>query len=68
MATAFRPRTLILFAGDILFFALALWLSRYLRTLELHSGAKLVAHLVPFTHRYDGREAVLILAGMYESR
>ena len=39
MNTVLRPRTLILFLGDLLFFTLSLYLSLYARVLELPSQA-----------------------------
>ncbi|MCC7500198.1 sugar transferase [Candidatus Nomurabacteria bacterium] len=68
MATAFRPRTIVLFAGDILFFILALWLSLYVRVLEVPSTYTFIAHLTPFSLLFDAWVVVYFIAGLYESR
>ncbi|MCC7500778.1 hypothetical protein IT396_03190, partial [Candidatus Nomurabacteria bacterium] len=68
MATAFRPRTIVLFAGDILFFILALWLSLYVRVLEVPSTDTFIAHLTPFSLLFVAWVVVYFIAGLYESR
>jgi len=68
MATALRPRTLILFAGDILFFALSLWLSLTLRALELPESHFLWLHVAPFALLFAVWTLVFFIAGLYESR
>ncbi len=68
MTTAFRPRTLVLFVGDLLSFVLALWLSLFLRAFELPSGTLFYAHLVPFNLLFVAWVAVFFIAGLYENR
>lgn len=64
----FRPRTLILFVGDILSFTLALWLTLYLRALEVPSSALFEQHLTPFSILFVVWVVVFFIAGLYESR
>ena len=68
MTTAFRPRTLVLFMGDMLSFILALWLSLFLRAFELPIQGVFVAHLVPFSLLFIAWVAVFFIAGLYENR
>ncbi len=68
MSTLFRPRTLVLFAGDILFFTIALWVSLYLRAFELPSSVVLEQHLVPFALLFIAWVVVYLIAGLYEGR
>ncbi len=68
MATAFRPRTLVLFLGDILFFAFALWLSLYLRAFEIPNRDLFLSHLQPFLLLFAAWAIVFFIAGLYESR
>ena len=68
MTTAFRPRTLVLFMGDMLSFILALWLSLFLRAFELPPQWFFVAHLEPFSLLFIAWVAVFFFAGLYENR
>jgi lipopolysaccharide/colanic/teichoic acid biosynthesis glycosyltransferase len=68
MTTALRPRTLVLFVGDILFFTFALWLSLFLRAFELPSSALFYAHLKPFSLLFIAWVVIFFIAGLYESR
>lgn len=68
MITAFRPRTLVLFVGDLLAFVVALWGSLFLRVFELPSGDFFVAHLTPFSLLFVAWVAVFFIAGLYENR
>lgn len=68
MTTALRPRTLVLFIGDICFFVFALWLSLYLRAFEAPSQGLFIAHLLPFTVLFVAWFFVFFIAGLYESR
>ena len=68
MITAFRPRTLVLFAGDLLSFILALWLSLYLRAFEVPAQWLFVAHIEPFSLLFVAWVAVFFIAGLYENR
>ena len=68
MTTAFRPRTLVLFVGDMLSFILALWLSLFLRAFELPMQGVFAAHLVPFSLLFIAWVVVFFIAGLYENR
>lgn len=68
MTTVFRPRTLVLFVGDILFFTLALWLSLYTRVLEWPTQETFTEHLIPFSLLFVAWVVVFFIAGLYESR
>lgn len=68
MISVFRPRTLILFVGDILFFGFALYASLFLRVLELPSHTLFIEHLVPFSLLFVAWVLVFFIAGLYESR
>lgn len=68
MATLFRPRTLVLFAGDILFFTVSLWVSLYLRVFEIPNTTLFEQHLAPFSLLFVAWVAVYFIAGLYESR
>jgi lipopolysaccharide/colanic/teichoic acid biosynthesis glycosyltransferase len=68
MTTALRPRTLVLFVGDILFFTLSLWLSLWARTGELPPQALFGQHLAPFSLLFVAWVVVFFIAGLYESR
>lgn len=68
MMSAFRPRTVILFLGDILFFYVALWLSLFLRAFEAPSLSVFGAHVVPFSYLFVVWVGVFFIAGLYEGR
>lgn len=68
MATAFRPRTLVLFLGDILSFGAALWISLYLRVFEAPTQAIVLAHLYPFSLLFIAWVLIFFIAGLYENR
>ncbi|HEY6019004.1 MAG TPA: hypothetical protein VIY48_03660, partial [Candidatus Paceibacterota bacterium] len=68
MSTAFRPRTLILFLGDTLFFTLSLEASLWLRTFDIPSVYVFEQHLVPFSLLFIAWVVVYLIAGLYESR
>jgi lipopolysaccharide/colanic/teichoic acid biosynthesis glycosyltransferase len=68
MATAFRPRTLVLFVGDLLSFVIALWLSLFFRAFEVPSQELFLAHLEPFSLLFVAWVAVFFIAGLYENR
>jgi exopolysaccharide biosynthesis polyprenyl glycosylphosphotransferase len=68
MATIFRPRTLVLFVGDIFFFTFALWLSLLVRYLELPNWEFFTLHLEPFLILFAVWVAVYFIAGLYEGR
>lgn len=68
MTTALRPRTLVLFMGDLIIFVLSLWLSLFARTFEVPSEAVFNAHLVPFSLLFIAWVIVFFIAGLYESR
>lgn len=66
--TAFRPRTLVLFLGDLCFFALALWVSLGLRSFSLPTITTFAEHLVPFSMLFAVWVGFFFIAGLYESR
>lgn len=68
MTKTFRPRTLILFLGDIFFFTFSLWLSLFLRTFTAPSQELFLAHLVPFSLLFVVWVVVFVIAGLYESQ
>lgn len=68
MATAFRPRALVLFIGDIIFFGLALWVSLALRSFSLPDLMLLKAYFPPFIPLAALWVGVYVVAGLYESR
>ena len=68
MALTFRPRTLVLFFGDILALALSLWLSLYLREFSIPTEKVLVAHALPFSLLFIVWIVVFFIAGLYESK
>jgi lipopolysaccharide/colanic/teichoic acid biosynthesis glycosyltransferase len=68
MTRAFRPRKIVLFIGDLVFFAAALWLSLFLRAFELPTSELFVAHLIPFSILFFLWALVFFVAGLYESR
>ncbi len=68
MATNFRPRTLVLFVGDLLSFIIALWVSLYLRAFTPPSEATFLAHLLPFSLLFVAWVGVFFIAGLYENR
>src|SRR3989344_794164 len=68
MTPALRPRTLILFLGDILSFAFALWFSLTLRAAASPSGEVFYAHLLPFSVLFAVWAFVFFIAGFYDSR
>ena len=68
MATVFRPRTLVLFVGDILFFVAALFVTLFLRTGELPTEEIFMLHLRPFAILFAVWVVVFFIAGLYESR
>ncbi len=68
MPTAFLPRTLVLFAGDLVTFMAALWLSLFLRSFEVPPQWLFVAHVVPFSLLFVVWVVVFFVAGLYENR
>lgn len=68
MISIFRPRTLALFLGDLLFFCLALYISLYARAFEAVSRETFLAHLYPFSLLFVAWILVYFIAGLYESR
>lgn len=68
MAPAFRPRTLVLFLGDLLSFILALWISLFLRAFEAPPQEIFFAHLAPFSMLFVAWVGVFFIAGLYENR
>ncbi len=68
MKTVFRSHTLVLFIGDIIFLAFALWITLLLRDLRLPTEALLSAYLLPFIFLCIVWIGVFFIAGLYESR
>jgi exopolysaccharide biosynthesis polyprenyl glycosylphosphotransferase len=68
MIRAFRPRTLVLFLGDLLSFIAALWLSLFLRAFEVPPQWFFLAHLIPFALLFIAWVVVFFIAGLYENR
>src|SRR5437870_1567699 len=77
MTSVFKPRTLILFIGDIAFFTLALFVSLSVRLIlpilppseAAHSLLELFRiHLEPFAILFIVWIIVFFIAGLYESR
>ncbi|MBP9711111.1 MAG: sugar transferase [Candidatus Pacebacteria bacterium] len=68
MATVFRPRTLILFVGDLVFFVFALWLSLLVRNAEVPTWSLFELHLEPFAYLFAAWVVVYFIAGLYEGR
>lgn len=68
MTSVFRPRTLVLFLGDLFFFGLSLYLSLYLRALESVPQEIFLSHLYPFSFLFVAWALVYFIAGLYESR
>ncbi len=68
MTNHFRPRTLILFVGDLFFFVFALWLSLSLRTFSAPTWEVFADHLVPFSFLFIVWIGIFFIAGLYERR
>lgn len=68
MTASSRVSTLALFAGDICFFALSLWLTLFLRALSLPPQHVVVGHFIAFAPLYLVWVAVFFIAGLYERR
>ncbi|MSR70896.1 hypothetical protein EXS62_02555 [Candidatus Kaiserbacteria bacterium] len=68
MATTFRPRTLVLFLGDLLSLILALWVSLFLRAFEAPLWEVFLSHLAPFSLLFVVWVGVFFIAGLYENR
>ncbi len=64
----FRPRTTILFLGDICFFTFALWFTLFVRDFEPPTWNTFVQHSTPFSMLFVVWVAVYFIAGLYESR
>ncbi len=63
-----RKEPLILFAGDLFFFLVALWLSLYIRNLELPSLDLLASHLPPFILLFAVWVVAFFIAGLYDKQ
>lgn len=68
MSPALRPRTAILFIGDLFFFVFALWATLFLRAFEVPSQELFLQHLAPFSLLFFIWAGVYFIAGLYESR
>jgi lipopolysaccharide/colanic/teichoic acid biosynthesis glycosyltransferase len=58
----------VLFVGDIIFFVLALWLSLYVRGLQVPTQKIFTEHLAPFSLLFLAWAVIFFVAGLYESR
>ena len=63
-----KKESLILFLGDLLFFYVALWVTLFLRYLELPRGELLSSHLIPFSVVFLIWTALFFVAGLYEKQ
>lgn len=61
-----RKEPLVLLAGDVLFFFVALWLTLFIRNLEAPSRELFFTHLVPFSLLFIAWVVVFYIAGLYE--
>ncbi|TSC68897.1 MAG: hypothetical protein G01um101456_453 [Parcubacteria group bacterium Gr01-1014_56] len=68
MVTVFRLRPLALFAGDLFFFASALWLSLLVRSVSVPTQEIFLTHAIPFSILFVVWVVVFFIAGLYESR
>ncbi len=68
MTSAFAPRTLVLFLGDLFFFLFSLWMSLFLRAFEIPSQELFMSHVIPFSFLFVVWIGVYFIAGLYESR
>jgi len=68
MAILNKKEPLILFIGDIFFFALALWFSLYLRYLKLPDANTIHDHLAPFSILFVVWILVFYIAGLYDKQ
>lgn len=68
MTSTFRPRTLVLFLGDVFFFTFSLWATLYLRSFTVPTEEQFFLHLIPFSLLFFVWVGVFFIAGLYESR
>ncbi len=61
-----KKEAIILFCGDLLFFAFSLWVALYIRFLEIPTWDRFVLHLAPFSILFVVWIAVYFIAGLYE--
>lgn len=66
MSTLNRNEPLILLLGDLGSFVVALWLSLFIRNLEVPSLGLLLMHLLPFSFLFILWILVFYIAGLYE--
>ena len=62
-----KKEPLLLLVGDIVIFALALWLTLFLRYGELPAHKVLVQHFVPFAYIFALWAVVFFIAGLYDN-
>lgn len=67
MSNLTKKEAMILFIGDMFFFAFSLWLTLYLRFAEAPSFARFTDHLVPFSYLFLIWFLVYFIAGLYDS-
>ncbi|TSA44523.1 exopolysaccharide biosynthesis polyprenyl glycosylphosphotransferase [bacterium] len=68
MNSALRPSALSLLVGDIIVFAIGLWLALFLRSFSAPSHELLLAHLTAFAPLFVVWVIVFVIAGLYEGR
>lgn len=66
MKVANKKSHLILFIGDIVGFTAALWLTLFLRDLEMPTNQWFIQHLKPFSILFTAWIIVFFIAGLYE--
>ncbi len=65
MALVPRREYLLLLAGDIIVFTLSLWLTLFVRYLEIPSSELFTLHLAPFSLLFAAWTLVFFVAGLY---
>jgi exopolysaccharide biosynthesis polyprenyl glycosylphosphotransferase len=66
MAITNKNEAFLLFAGDMFFFVLSLWLMLFVRTQEIPELTEFIAHLVPFSLVFILWVFVFFISGLYE--
>ncbi len=60
-----KKETLVLFAGDVFFFAVALWLTLFVRFMQIPPRDILVSHLIPFSFLFVVWVISFFIVGLY---
>jgi lipopolysaccharide/colanic/teichoic acid biosynthesis glycosyltransferase len=61
-----KKEAVVLFIGDVFFFVFSLWITLYLRFLQIPSQARFFEHLTPFSILFIIWIIVYFIAGLYE--